>query len=207
MEDLNKNETVSTEQNIKEAARIVFLKKGFDGTKTRDIAEQSGENLALINYYFRSKSNLYRIIMNEIIDEFLEFIIPVFNNPESSIDEKIEAIVDNYITLFVKQPGMAMFVMNELSEGTDCINKNDEQMKMIHNSAFHKQLEEEYGAKGINAEHIIMNIAGMAIFPFIGRAMINDSDEISDEMFAQLMDERRQLIPIWMKSMLQGPQK
>ncbi len=36
----------NTEEKIKEAARVLFMKKGFNGTKTRDIAEKAGINLA-----------------------------------------------------------------------------------------------------------------------------------------------------------------
>ncbi len=55
----------STEEKIKEAARRVFTQKGYAATRTRDIAEESGLNLALINYYFRSKEKLFDIIMLE----------------------------------------------------------------------------------------------------------------------------------------------
>ena len=51
---INENKE-STESKIKDAAKIVFHKKGFTATRTRDIAEEAGLNLALLNYYFRSK--------------------------------------------------------------------------------------------------------------------------------------------------------
>lgn len=47
---------VSNEQKIKEAAKTVFYKRGVTVTRTRDIAEEAGLNLALLNYYFRSKA-------------------------------------------------------------------------------------------------------------------------------------------------------
>ena len=53
----------TTEEKIKEAARIVFHQKGFAATRTRDIAEEANINLALLNYYFRSKAKLFEIIM------------------------------------------------------------------------------------------------------------------------------------------------
>ena len=54
---------ITTEEKIKQAAKAVFQKKGFAATRTRDIAEEADINLALLNYYFRSKEKLYgRII-------------------------------------------------------------------------------------------------------------------------------------------------
>ena len=64
-----------TEQKIKEAAKKVFQQKGFAGTRTRDIAEEAGINLALLNYYFRSKKKLYEIIMLESLREFFAGVL------------------------------------------------------------------------------------------------------------------------------------
>ena len=53
----NKSLDTNTEAKIKTAARNVFHKKGFAGTRTRDIAKEANMNLALLNYYFKSKEN------------------------------------------------------------------------------------------------------------------------------------------------------
>lgn len=205
MDELKENQVLSTEENIKEAAKIVFLKKGFAGTKTRDIAEQAGENLALINYYFRSKQNLFKIIMNEIVAEFMVSIVPVFNDPNTSVSEKIITIVDNYISLLIKQPDMPLFIMNELGEGSGCLHQSELKIELILHSVFHEQIRKEY--PHINPEHVVMNLIGMTIFPFIGKAMMNGMQGIGDDMFFELMEERRKMIPIWVNSILNGPQE
>jgi AcrR family transcriptional regulator len=204
----NTNTLQTTEQSIKEAAKFVFLKKGFSATKTRDIAEQAGENLALINYYFRSKQNLFKIVMTEIFHEFLESIIPVFNNPDTTIKQKIEAIVDNNLTLFIQQPDIPLFILTEMSDNSGCFTElNGQKMELMLESVFHHQLVSEYGDKGINPEHVILNIVGMTLYPFLGKAMMNGMKGIDDSCFNDLMEERRKLIPIWTMSMLNGPQE
>ena len=52
------NNYSNTEIKIKDAAKSLFLKKGYSATTTRDIARESDINLAMLNYYFRSKSCL-----------------------------------------------------------------------------------------------------------------------------------------------------
>ena len=74
----------STEEKIKIAARHVFHIKGYAGTRTRDIAEEAGINLALLNYYFRSKEKLFEIVMMETLRDFLQSLTSVFNDMESS---------------------------------------------------------------------------------------------------------------------------
>ena len=54
---------ISTEIKIKEAATRVFVAKGFNGCTSREIAKESGMNVALVNYYFKSKGQLFEIVI------------------------------------------------------------------------------------------------------------------------------------------------
>ncbi len=58
----------NAEEKILTAARKIFLKKGFAATRTRDIATEAGINLALLNYYFRSKKKLFELVMQEKVE-------------------------------------------------------------------------------------------------------------------------------------------
>ena len=93
---------LTTEEKIIIAARTVLTKKGFSATRTRDIADEAGLNLALLNYYFRSKKNLFRIIIEEKFDELFGMIGPILSNPDISIEEKIETLVTNYTALLLE---------------------------------------------------------------------------------------------------------
>jgi AcrR family transcriptional regulator len=49
-----------TEARLLEAAGRVFAEKGFDAATVRDVCERAGvKNIGAVNYYFRSKENLY----------------------------------------------------------------------------------------------------------------------------------------------------
>ena len=47
-----KEETSNTEQSILKAAEKEFLKKGFSGSKTTEIAKEAGVTHAMLHYYF-----------------------------------------------------------------------------------------------------------------------------------------------------------
>jgi TetR/AcrR family transcriptional regulator len=47
-------------ERILAAALAVFAEHGFDGARTRDIAERAGANLGLIKYYFNDKERLWK---------------------------------------------------------------------------------------------------------------------------------------------------
>ena len=108
-----------TELKIKEAARIIFQQKGFAGAKTREIAETAGINLALLNYYFRSKKKLYDIIMTETMQTFFGGIVIILNNKDTTLEEKIEAFVDNYITLLSDNVNIPHFILNNIRENPE----------------------------------------------------------------------------------------
>jgi len=47
-------------QRLLEAAGKVFAEKGYHGATVREICRLANVNIATVNYYFRSKKNLYR---------------------------------------------------------------------------------------------------------------------------------------------------
>lgn len=113
-ESLNKTGGLDTEEKIKEAARTIFHQKGYAATRTRDIAEAAGVNLALLNYYFRSKEKLFNIIMSETLGRFMEKIRLIFNDPGSTLEEKIGMITSQYIDLLIDEPEIPLFIISEV---------------------------------------------------------------------------------------------
>src|SRR6478736_7225969 len=105
---------ISTENKIKQAARIVFTKKGYAATKTRDIAEEAGINLALLNYYFRSKEKLFELIMLESMETFLRSIKLVLHNEETDLYEKMDSLVEFYIDMLINEPNFPFFMLSEI---------------------------------------------------------------------------------------------
>jgi AcrR family transcriptional regulator len=53
-------------ERILQAALEVFGAQGFDGARTRDIAEASGANLGLLQYYFGGKEKLWRAAVDHV---------------------------------------------------------------------------------------------------------------------------------------------
>src|SRR5437870_13817504 len=58
-----------TRERILAAALAVFAARGFDGARTRDIAERAGANLGLIKYYFNDKERLWKAAVSRAFAE------------------------------------------------------------------------------------------------------------------------------------------
>ena len=54
-----------TREALKGAAREVFARQGFEGARTREIAERAGANKAMISYHFGGKGGLFTAVVLE----------------------------------------------------------------------------------------------------------------------------------------------
>jgi len=198
---------VSTEEKIKEAARIVFYKKGFAATRTRDIAEEADINLALLNYYFRSKAKLFEMIMLETLSGFIQNMLVVLNDEKTTLEKKVEEIASRYIDLIIKEPEIPTFIVTEIRNNPDMLLKKLPIKQVLANSTFFKQHENAVKKGQIsepNPLHFLMNVIGLVVFPFIAKPLLMGGSGINDTEFNALMLERKKLIPVWIKSMMKG---
>lgn len=190
----------STEEKIKVAAAKVFQQKGFAATRTRDIAEEAGMNLALINYYFRSKQKLFDLIMEEKLSTFFKNFIPLILGSELSLDEKIKYVVKNYITLLSENPDLPLFVLNAIHTNPKHFAKIVKGAEMIQHAPLVAQLKKQNPK--MKFEHFFLNIMALSIFPFIMRPAISIISEPIGNNFEALMKERMELVPLWMSSII-----
>jgi AcrR family transcriptional regulator len=196
-----------TEAKIKIAARLVFHRKGFAATRTRDIAEEADINLALLNYYFRSKEKLFELIMFETMVDFMQSLAVVFNDEETTFVKKIELLANNYIDLISKEPEIPLFILSEIRTKPDDFFKKMPIGELIMNSVFIKQFKKAVADKKVtepNPLHFMMNFMGLIVFPFAASPLLKKIGNIQDASFNKLMQERKKKIPIWIKAMLKA---
>ena len=190
----------STEEKIREAARTVFLKKGYAATRTRDIAEEAGINLALLNYYFRSKEKLFELVMMEKFQKFFGVIFPVLNDDNTSLEEKVRLIVNNYIDLLLENPDLPIFVLSEIRNKPDRFVANVQLKKILTESVFVKQLHDR--RPDLDPMQLIASLLGTTIFPFLMKPLLYSAKSMDQKAFDSFMEQRRQLVPKWVNTLI-----
>lgn len=190
----------TTEQKIKEAAASIFQQKGYAATRTRDIADEAGINLALLNYYFRSKENLFKIIMKEKFITFFGHIIPVAIDATTTLDYKIKMIANSYIDMLIQNPELPLFVISELRNNEEQFLSMVQNAELIFKSPLAIQLKEKN--ETTNPIHFILNTLGLCIFPFVMKPGLQKILKLGNKEFLALMEERRQLVPKWANAMI-----
>lgn len=195
-----RTEELSTEDKILLAAAKVFTEKGFSGTRTRDIAEEAGINLALLNYYFRTKEKLFEQVMKVKILLLFGQIIPIVTNEKTSLEEKIDLASVKYFDILTKNPNLPIFVLSEIQKKTSDIKSILPFEKVLNNSVLIKQIKERNPE--INPFHFLLNFLSLTVFPFLGKPILQSFDMMNEDEFQKFVAERKTMVPIWIKMML-----
>jgi AcrR family transcriptional regulator len=197
-----KSPDLSSEERIKVAAKKVFTRKGYAATRTRDIADEAGMNLALLNYYYRSKEKLFHQVMEEKMQLLLSVITPIIINTESSLEEKVENLASEYLDMLLANPDLPLFVLSEIRQHPEKFKKKLKLEKLIRNSALIVQLRQR--RPDLNPLHFLMNVLGLAVFPFVARPILFSASANDTASFKSIMEERKLLIPKWVKAMMKA---
>lgn len=165
----------STEEKIKKAASEVFTQKGFAATRTRDIAEAAGINLALLNYYFRSKVKLFQLVMEGNLFKFFHTILQFLNDDKTDLEGKIEQFVESYTELLLKNEDLPLFVFNELKNRPNLFTQKLKVKSRLMKSSFYQQLKEQNPGK--DPFQFLVSLLGMTIFPFVAKNVLFPEEE------------------------------
>ncbi len=185
------------EEQILEAAKQVFIRKGFDGARMQEIADLAGINKAMLHYYFRSKDQLFYKIFEETFQKIMPQIRALLMN-ELSFEEKIYLFVGTYIDVLKENPYIPMFILHELS-------RNPEKLQTVIIGTIHPnfstikgQLDSEMskGAiKQIDIRQFIMNLIGLCIFPVAAQPLMQTLFQCNTEVYDELLDDRKKIVP------------
>lgn len=193
----------NTESLIFDAAKSVFLEKGFDGAKMQNIADTAGINKALLHYYYRSKEKLFDVVFSQILNQFFIKMGEVWET-ELSIEEKISAFIDTYVDFLLKNPFIPRFVINTLARfpqnaGEVLEGKTNgifTKMKSILQK-IQNDIDKEAAAgqiKPVKIQDLMVNTISLIIFPIIAEPMIKMIFGLNQNDYKNFIIQRKQVI-------------
>lgn len=197
----------TTEERIKDAAKAIFVQKGYAGARMQEIAEEAGGiNKALLHYYFRSKDQLFEKIFDEVFQEVMPKLNAVLKT-EGTILEKVDAFVDEYIRNVRRHPHIPLFVIHELSQNPDRFVQKITSNPNLPNIAGLimeiMQAMEEGKIRSFAPVHLFMNVIAMCVFPFVARPIIQSITQLDDENWEEMMDERSTAVKQFIRAALE----
>jgi len=191
------NKDLNTEQKILEAAKIVFVRKGMEGARMHEIADEAGINKALLHYYFRTKDKLFEAVFKEAFYKMVPNIVDLMK-AETPLFAKIKLFTENYIDIFIENPFVPGFVLHELNRNPQRI------VNLISNvgidpGLFIQQINDEVEKGTINPvdpHQLIVNMLSMCVFPFAATPIIkNIIFENNSKSFNEFLVSRKMEVP------------
>lgn len=186
---------MDTKAKIADAAIRVFTRKGYDGTKTRDIADEAGINVATLHYHHKSKDELFSLVAKSAMEEFVTIYYDVFRE-ENSIEEMVRGFVDRFTELFVRKPHMATFCLVESERNPDAFR---EIVDFRHSATILATRLAELSASGkardLTAVAFTTALVGMTIYPFITKGSVLYAGAYDEAQFLGFVEEQRRVIP------------
>ncbi len=185
--------TQDTEGQILDAAQEVFQKKGMDGARMQEIADQAGINKAMLHYYYRSKQLLFEAVFSKAF----ALLAPQMNkilNDDSSIEEKVKNFTHNYISFISKHPYLPNFIIQEMNRNPNFFEKLQQNTAFPTLEKFNKQvgLEVEQGIlKPTDGKQLFVHILSLNIFPFVATPLIKALLGVDETGFNDLIEERK----------------
>lgn len=188
----------TTEQIILEKAREVFVKKGFAGARMQEIADAAGINKAMLHYYFRSKEQLFKVIVAEIMQDLIPKLGDALAGGESVV-AKLEQVIRLYISFLRENPFVPIFVLHELSQNRVAFIKavKEKAARFPNFPAFFEQVIKEQSEgkiRPIHPVHLLLNVMGMVVFPFVARPMVTNLVDIPEAQFDAMMEDRAEVV-------------
>lgn len=185
----------SMEDKILACAKELFLKNGYDGTSTTQIAKLAGCNQALIHYYFRSKEKLLETIINQNGDIIFNCFSTI---PEGcNLKEKICHIIDIHFEFLENNPELPLFLLQELKNNQKLF-VNLKGMALSRSKKMLDELQKEIDSevangkiKDIKALDLILDILSLDVFSFLisSPVVLLNKDDDGENVFLKRRKE------------------
>lgn len=107
------------EQRIINAAKALFIEKGFSDTSMSEIAARVGINRPVLHYYFRTKEKMFNAVFGIIIQTFVPKIQSIVMQTGRPVADRVGDVFDAYCRVFSENPELPLFVLREIDRDAD----------------------------------------------------------------------------------------
>lgn len=196
------------ENKIIEAARTVFIERGYAETSMSEIATKAGINRPVLHYYFRTKDKMFQAVFGSIVSSVIPQVLDAIMQREKSIAERIECIINAYYSLFESTPYLPLFMLRELNRDPELLIKTimglniTETMRKAITSL--QEEMEEGKLKKVPLQFIFFNFYSLLTFPFLTIDISRKIFDNNEESFRKSLDEWKKNIIFQMENLLKA---
>ncbi|CCY89560.1 putative uncharacterized protein [Bacteroides sp. CAG:1076] len=196
----------SLEERIIDAAKSVFIEKGYTDACMSEIAERVGINRPGLHYYFRTKDKMFNAVFGMIVASVIPKFQDIITNRDLSLSVRVEQIVDVYYNLLQENPYLPLFMLREIDRDVDFLLKTFSDLKVEHFFAELKNYLLEEMDKGrlrrVPLRIVFLTFYSALTFPFVSRKLMRETMMEKGEDFRTVLDEWKPYIISQMVNLL-----
>src|ERR1700688_2643751 len=104
---------LTTARRIVATAEQIFAEQGLAGARIDEIARAAKVNKALLYYYFRSKEELYRFVLETLLSQ-LSAQVGDAGDATPSAGKRLGAVVDHFFDFVLAHPNYPRLIQREI---------------------------------------------------------------------------------------------
>jgi TetR/AcrR family transcriptional regulator len=165
----------ATRARVLDAAEQLFARKGFDGTRLREVAEQAAVTVPLVCHHFRDKDTLYAAVVERGLARFVALGWEVLQRGRT-VAEQLADFVQTLIHLGAREPDITAILHREMADGGVRAQPLAERMLLPLKQAAVDTLRAAQGRgeirAGLDVEMVVLHIAGAAMYPALASPLV-----------------------------------
>lgn len=186
-----------TEQQIKDAARKLFFAEGRFKATTQEIADAAGVNRTLVNYYFRSRDQLFDEILQEARTT-MDMRMEMAMSAETDFKKKIAHFIDIFLEQSLTYPYLDIYMVSRINDDVERQNQIITDLKKTERlKNFLRDIEAEI-RKGtiekIDPVQFLINLISLLSHPMVIQPLFKKLFNYSDKQYRQMMIARKEII-------------
>ena len=190
---MSEKKDVATEQLIKDTAKKIFFAEGRFNATTQEIADAAGVNRTLINYYFRSRDNLFDIVFEDAHQQEHDRMESIVFS-DLSFREKIEQHLDLFLEQSKEYPYLEIYMVTQMNQG-NCHKDTEAMNRMLDKFYLEIGIEMEKGnVPKMRPEQFVLNFISLMSFPVSMRPLLQETMGFSQQSYDRLLEERKEII-------------
>jgi AcrR family transcriptional regulator len=186
-----------TEEKIFNAAQNIFQKRGFEGARMQEIADEAKINKSMLHYYYRSKDKLFLKVFQVGVKKIFPKLLNILGT-DVPLKEKVVKVVNFYHNMFWMNQHLPAFVIYEMNQHPERFKEFISSLFISIPPAFKQQVKEGI-AKGeilpMEPEQFLMNIVSLCMMPMVAKTMVQTLFSLDEKAYSRFLEERKKLIP------------
>ena len=166
------------EARIVEAARALFIEKGYADASMSDIAAAAGIKRSTLHYYFRTKDKLFERIVTEKMGLLSEIMLSAIEESDLPLPDKIRQGVERHFDFLTANPDLPRFIVNEIYSRPERIKLMTGELQPTATRVLHNLQTEidRCAAQGlcrrVDARMLLVDIVSLNVFLFIATPIL-----------------------------------